>query len=100
MKTQNHNLLVNAAGQLMQEHAFDHLSDEKLARMNKCICDLNHHELTIKKSKAAFELLQLCSEANLYSETASAHSMHQLLSVMHQFGNRTMPDLGLLESED
>jgi hypothetical protein len=31
MKTKNHQLLVNAAGQLMQEHAFDHLSDEKYA---------------------------------------------------------------------
>ncbi len=100
MKTENHHLLVNAAGQLMQEHAFDHLSDEKLAKMNKCIRDLNHQGLAVKKSKAEFELLQLCSEANLYTETASAHSVHQLLSLMHRFGNRAMPDLGLMESEE
>jgi hypothetical protein len=100
MKTKNHQLLVNAAGQLMQEHAFDHLSDEKLAKMNRCIRDLNHHGLGIKQSKAEIELLQLCTEANLYTETASAYSIHQLLSVLHQFGKRTMPDLGLMESED
>ncbi len=100
MKTLNHNLLVNAAGQLMQEHAFDHLSDEKLAKMNKCIRDLNLHGLAKKKSIAEIELLQLCAEANLYTETASPHSVHQLLSVMHRFGISAMPDLGLMESED
>jgi hypothetical protein len=100
MKTKQYSLLVNAAGQLMQEHAFDHLSDEKLAKMNRCIRDLNQYGLGNQQSKAEMELLQLCTEANLYTETASAYSVHQLLTVLHQFGKRAMPDLGLMESED
>ncbi|MDE3143517.1 MAG: hypothetical protein KGL19_05145 [Bacteroidota bacterium] len=35
MKTRSEQLLVNAAGQLMHDHAFDHLSDEKLNRIRQ-----------------------------------------------------------------
>jgi len=44
MKTNSYQLLVNATGQLLQQHAFDHLSDEKLFRMNQCL-----HELGINQ---------------------------------------------------
>ena len=50
MKTTSYQMLVNAAGQLMQQHAFDHLSDEKLSRMHSCIRQLGqssgNHEMT------------------------------------------------------
>ena len=43
MKTNSSELLVNATGQLMQQHIFDHLSDEKLAKMNSCLQKLGNH---------------------------------------------------------
>lgn len=99
MKTNFHRLLVNATGQLMHEHAFDHLSDEKLSRMNKCLRQLNQTGLIANHSNVEHELIALCSEANLYTETASPKSVHQWLFVMNCIGNTSMPVSNCLEEE-
>ncbi len=79
-------MLVNAAGQLMQQHAFDHLSDEKLSRMHSCLLQLgrspSNHEMTTVET----EFLNLCSEANLYVETTTTQSLHQWYAAMNCFG--------------
>jgi hypothetical protein len=84
MKNSSYQLLVNAAGQLLQQHAFDHLSDEKLSRMNSCL-----HKLGQQSSNA--ELLNYCREANLYVETATPQSLHQWYAAMSCFGESVMP---------
>lgn len=99
MKTIFCNLLVNATGQLLQEHAFDHLSDEKLSRMNQCLTQLNQPVFAADRSSAEHELLQLCGEANLYTETTTPQSIHQWLVVMNLSGNNIMPAPGLMEEE-
>ena len=86
MKNSSYLMLVNAAGQLMQQHAFDHLSDEKLSRMHSCIHQLgqsgSNHEMTTIET----EFLNLCSEANLYVETTTTQSLHQWYAAMNCFG--------------
>ncbi|HEX7692076.1 MAG TPA: hypothetical protein VF408_06790 [Sediminibacterium sp.] len=90
MKTTSYQLLVNAAGQLMQQHAFDHLSDEKLSRMQSCMRRLGESR---GKPEASLEteLLNLCSEANLYVETATPQSLQQWVAAMSCFGLRPEP---------
>ncbi len=86
MKTTSYELLVNAAGQLMQQHAFDHLSDEKLSRMQSCFRRLgettDHDELADAES----ELMGICSEVNLYVESATTQSLHQWYAAMNCLG--------------
>ncbi len=86
MKTTSYELLVNAAGQLMQQHAFDHLSDEKLSRMHSCIRQIGKPGLSTGIADLETELLSLCSEANLYVETATTQSLHQWYAAMSCFG--------------
>jgi len=86
MKTTSYELLVNAAGQLMQQHAFDHLSDEKLSRMQSCFRQIGESADNAKMASAETELLSLCSEANLYVETATPQSLHQWYAAMSCFG--------------
>lgn len=97
MKTNFGNLLVNATGQLLQEHAFDHLSDEKRFRMNQCLSQLNQPLIAAKRNSAEHELLQLYGEANLYTETATPQSVQQWLLVMNLLGNHSRP--GWMEAE-
>lgn len=85
MKTTSYELLVNAAGQLMQQHAFDHLSDEKLSRMHSCIRRIGETEDNTEMAHAETELLHLCSEANLYVETTTTQSLHQWFAAMSYF---------------
>lgn len=85
MKTTSYQLLVNAAGQLMQQHAFDHLSDEKLSRMHSCIRRIGESSGT-EMAEVETELLSLCSEANLYVETTTTQSLHQWFTAMSCFG--------------
>jgi hypothetical protein len=86
MKTTSYQLLVNAAGQLMQQHAFDHLSDEKLSRMHSCIRLIGESGDNAEMVNAETELLSLCSEANLYVETTTTQSLHQWFAAMSCFG--------------
>ncbi len=86
MKTTSYELLVNAAGQLMQQHAFDHLSDEKLSRMHSCIRRIGETGTNAEMAVAETELLRLCSEANLYVETTTTQSLHQWHAAMSYFG--------------
>ena len=86
MKTTSYALLVNAAGQLMQQHAFDHLSDEKLVRMHSCIRRIGESPCHTEMKEAESELLSLCSEANLYVETTTPQSLHQWFAAMSCFG--------------
>lgn len=99
MKTNSYQMLVNAAGQLMQQHAFDHLSDEKLSRMHSCIRQLgqsgSNHEMTPVET----EFLNLCSEANLFVETTTTQSLHQWYAAMNCFGMTTQ-NLGFAEEAD
>ena len=89
MKTTSYQLLVNAAGQLMQQHAFDHLSDEKLSRMHSCIRRIGETDDSTSLAEAEHELLDLCSEANLYVETTTTQSLHQWYAAMSCFGMGT-----------
>lgn len=85
MKTTSYQLLVNAAGQLMQQHAFDHLSDEKLSRMQSCIRRIGENGHDAGMAQAETELLSICSEANLYVETTTTQSLHQWFAAMSYF---------------
>lgn len=88
MNTTSYELLVNAAGQLMQQHAFDHLSDEKLSKMQSCFRRLGETTGTndsAAKADAETELLSLCSEVNLYVESATTQSLHQWYAAMSCF---------------
>ena len=89
MKTTSYELLVNAAGQLMQQHAFDHLSDEKLSRMHSCFRRIGESADNAAMASAETELLSLCSEANLYVESATTQSLHQWYAAMSCFGDLT-----------
>lgn len=86
MKTISYQLLVNAAGQLLQQHAFDHLSDEKLSRMYSCIRRIGEWPANSAMTEAETELLSLCSEANLFVETTTPQSLHQWFAAMSCFG--------------
>lgn len=91
MKTTSYNLLVNATGQLLQQHAFDHLSDEKLSRMNSCLHKLGSQSVTEDLRSVETELLNYCRQANLYVETATPQSLHQWYAAMSCFGEAVMP---------
>ena len=86
MKNSSYQLLVNAAGNLMQQHAFDHLSDEKLGKMHSYIQQLS--QLTGAQNRLVLEteFLNLCSEANLYVETATTQSLHEWYTAMQSVG--------------
>ena len=60
MKTTSYDLLVNATGQLMQQHAFDHLSDEKLSRMQSCFRCIGESADNVEIAGAETELLKRC----------------------------------------
>ncbi len=94
MKKRKQQLLVSSAGKLMQEHAFDHLSDEKLSRMHSCLSKLNKNALATEMTAVEDELLDLFGEANLYNETASPAAMQQWVAVMSNFGKNIMPQQG------
>ncbi|MFN3665062.1 MAG: hypothetical protein ACK4S0_02825 [Sediminibacterium sp.] len=91
MKNSSYQLLVNAAGQLLQQHAFDHLSDEKLSRMNSCLHKLGQQSSNADLRSVETELLNYCREANLYVETATPQSLHQWYAAMSCFGESVMP---------
>ena len=87
MKTRSEQLLVNATGQLMHDHAFDHLSDEKLNQMRQSFKRLADKKTSLKdRAKHQVALLGLCSEADLYTETTTPQSLQQWYAVMHCFG--------------
>lgn len=86
MTTTSYELLVNAAGQLMQQHAFDHLSDEKLSRMQSCFRRLGETTDQNEMAHAESELLGICNEVNLYVESATTQSLHQWFAAMNCLG--------------
>jgi hypothetical protein len=86
MKTRTEQLLVNAAGQLMHDHAFDHLSDEKLNRIRESFKRLSDNKTSpIDRTKHQNSLLDLCSEADLYTETTTPQLLQQWFAVMNCF---------------
>ena len=86
MKTQTEQLLVNAAGQLMHEHAFDHLSDEKLNRIRESFKRLSDNKTSrVDRTKHQNDLLGLCREADLYTETTTPQLLQQWFAVMNCF---------------
>lgn len=91
MKTRSCTLLVNATGQLLQQHAFDHLSDEKLSRMNSCLHQLGNLHNKSDLRKIEHELLTYCREANLYVDTTTPQSLQQWYAVMSSYGESLMP---------
>lgn len=91
MKTRYCALLVNATGQLLQQHAFDHLSDEKLSRMNSCLHQLGDLQSKSDLRKIEHELLTYCREANLYADTTTPQSLQQWYTVMSSYGESLMP---------
>jgi len=92
MKILHNSLLVNAAGQLMQQHAFDHLSDDKLSRMSNCMRQLLQDEISIRERKEREEeLLNLCLEADLYDESATMQSLHQWQTAISYYGLSAEP---------
>ena len=87
MQNNNYNMLVDAAGQLMQQHAFDHLPDEKLTCLRESFKKLVDNEITsVQKQKHGNDLLNLCSEADLYTETATQQGLQQWYALMNCFG--------------
>lgn len=100
MKTTSYALLVNAAGQLIQQHAFDHLPDEKLSRMYGCFRCLSESNRAEEIAGAEEELLRICSEANLYVETASPQSVYQLQAAMSYFGLTVHPFAAVAEEAE
>lgn len=100
MKTTSYELLVNAAGQLMQQHAFDHLPDEKLSRMYSCFRCIGESADNKAVAGAETELLNLCSEANLYVETATPQSLHQWHTAMSYFGLTTQQAIAVSEEAE
>lgn len=99
MKTSSYELLVNAAGQLIQQHAFDHLSDEKLSRMYSCFRCIGESDDNVEIADAESELLSLCGEANLYVETATPQSIQQWQTAMSYFGLMATPPVAAEEAE-
>ncbi|MBY0481160.1 MAG: hypothetical protein K2Q21_07380 [Chitinophagaceae bacterium] len=97
MKTKSYQLLVNATGQLMQQHVFDHLSDEKLFRMNHCLRQLGNQNSGIASDGIEDELFKLFGEANLYTETTTPQSVHQWQAAMSCFGKTIMQTSALVE---
>ncbi len=92
MKRSNNFLLVNAAGQLMQEHAFDHLSNDKLSRMNNCMRQLLQDEITIRERKEREnELLNFCLEADLFDESVTIQTLHQWQTAISYYGLSAEP---------
>ena len=91
MKTPSYQLLVSATGQLLQQHAFDHFSDEKLMRMNSCLHKLGMQSATTDLRNIEAELLNYCREANLYVDTTTPQSLHQWYAAMSCFGEPVMP---------
>lgn len=98
MNSQSHRQLVNAAGQLLQQHAFDHLSDEKLVRMNSCLHRLGQLNNREDLTQVETELLTLCEEANLYVETTTPQSLQQWYTAMSYFGRSLTAPLEEAES--
>jgi len=90
MKTRSEQLLVNAAGQLMHDHAFDHLSDEKLNQMRQSFKRLADKKTSQPdRAKHQNALLDLCTEADLFTETTTPQSLQQWYAIMHCFGLNT-----------
>lgn len=96
MKSTSYELLVNAAGQLMQQHAFDHLSDEKLVRMQSCFRRIGSSTDNDGMANTETELLRLCSEANLFVESTTTQSLHQWYAAMSCFGMMTATQTELM----
>jgi len=80
---------VNATGQLMQQHAFDHLTDKKLSRMHSCFRLIGESVGNADMYSAETELLSLCSDVKLYVESATTQSLHQWYAAMSCFGDLT-----------
>jgi len=87
MQNNTYHMLVNAAGHLMQEHAFDHLPDEKLNRLRQSFRRLASSKTSSsEKQKHGNELLNICSKADLFTETATQQSLQQWYTVMNCLG--------------
>lgn len=100
MQTTSYNMLVNAAGQLMQQHAFDHLPDEKINRIRQSFQRLaNAKTSQADKAKHSSELLGLCSEADLYNDTATPQALQQWFAVVNCFGLENHNPTSLNEKE-
>jgi hypothetical protein len=93
MKANSYQFLVNATGQLMQQHAFDHLSDEKISRMQQCLHRLGKQNANeeLKNIKTAF--FNLFGEADLFTETSTPQTLYQFQLAMNCFGENIMPAL-------
>lgn len=100
MKTKSYQLLVNATGQLMQQHVFDHLSDEKLFRMNQCLRQLGNYDSRMAADGIENELFNLFGEANLYTETTTPQSVHQWQAAMSCFGKSIMQVSPMMEEAE
>ncbi|MBN8838040.1 MAG: hypothetical protein J0I09_12325 [Sphingobacteriia bacterium] len=87
MQNTTYSMLVNAAGQLMQQHAFDHLSDDKLSRIRQSFQRLSNEKAsTQEKLKHGNELLSLCGEADLFNDMATPQALQQWFAVVNCFG--------------
>jgi len=76
MKINSYQLLVNATGQLMQQHAFDHLSDEKISRMQQCLHRLGKQNANNELNTLKTEFFNLFGEADLFTETTNPQTLY------------------------
>ncbi len=82
MQTRSCQLLTDATGQLMQQHAFDHLTDEKLLRISTCMHRLRQSGNDAGLAQIQEELLGLCCEADLFTDTVTPGALNQWLTTM------------------
>lgn len=87
MKTVSEQLLVNAAGHLMHDHAFDHLPDEKINRLRLSFKKLaDESTAATERRQHQHELLDICSEADLFTDEGNPQTLQQWYAVMYSLG--------------
>ena len=80
-------LLVDTTGKLLQDHAFNHLSDDKINLIRRSFRRLADGNTSLhERRKHETDLLNFYSEADLFTETTSLQSIHQWQTVMNYFG--------------
>jgi hypothetical protein len=87
MKKIPYQVLISSTEQLMQQHAFDHLSDDKLNRMRSSFRKLAADNPSLKeRKKCEEELLNFYYEADLYGENTTLKSVNDWCAAMSYLG--------------
>ena len=83
----NAQILVTITGKLLQDHAFDHLSDENISRLRESFNKLSQMNSSLKEhAKHQNDLLHFYTDADIYSDTSSQQSVHNWCRIMAMYG--------------